>query len=83
MAKRAELMAVWSKRHNDMVIYQDDPANGVLLSKVLTFGVGFPVQKEGEKQPTGPEMWRRFRAELESRGFDPDTFTVSVRRKKA
>jgi len=88
MSKRAELRMVWSKREQDYVYHFDRaPQDGHMMHNLLTFGAGFVVAKDGETARrgdiTGPEMVRRLRAELERRGYDPDTLTISVRRKRS
>jgi len=74
MSKRAELRMVWSKR------------DGHMLHNLLTYGAGFVVADRDELARrgaiTGTEMIRRLREELERRGYDPDTLTISVRRKR-
>lgn len=65
--------------------YDRQPGDGHLLHSLLTHGMGFCVVRDGESlthPPTGAEALRRFRELLESRGYDPDTLTVSVRRKR-
>lgn len=89
MNKKAELRAEWSKREQDIVYHYDKQrADGHMLHSLLTHGMGFVGLRPGEPTSlhttmSSAEALRRFRATLEARGYDPDTFRISVRRKRA
>jgi hypothetical protein len=88
MAKRAELRAVYSKRDRDIVYHFDKrPQDGHFIASLLTEGARATVMEPEEHQRgvylSWSETLRRLRATLEVRGYDPDTLTISVRRKKA
>lgn len=77
MTKRAELRAVWSKRERDFMFHFDrQPADGHFLHSFMRAG-----QMDVTDASSGEAM-AAFRAALERRGFDPDTFRISVRRKR-
>jgi hypothetical protein len=87
MAKRAELRAVYSKRERDMVYHWDRRSqDGCFLSTLLTEGARSSVLTPEELSRgvylSWDETLRRLRATLEARGYDPDTLTISVRRKR-
>lgn len=76
MTKRAELRAVWSKRERDFMFHHDKQrADGHFLHSFMRAG-------RMAVTPGASESTDAFRAELERRGFDPDTFQISVRRKR-
>lgn len=89
MTKRAELRAEWSKRECDIVYHYDRrPEDGNMLHSLLNYGMAFVGLQPGEPTSlhttmSSAEALRRFRATLEARGYDPDTFRISVRRKRA
>ena len=88
MAKRAELRAVYSKRERDIVYHWDKrPQDGRLIASLLTEGARATVLEPEEHQRGVYLSWnetlRRLRATLEARGYDPDTLTISVRRRRA
>ncbi len=75
----------WSKRERDLVTSWDRNAmDGHFLNALLNLGADRLMREDGDGvglQPIGQSV-ARLRAELERRGFDPDTFTISVRRKR-
>ena len=76
MSKRAELRVLWSKREGDFMFHHDrSRADGHFLHSFMRAG------RMGVL-PGGSESTAAFRAELEKRGFDPNTFQISVRRKR-
>jgi hypothetical protein len=77
MSKRAELRVVWSKRESNFLIHHDrHTADGHFMYSFLRAGVTDVIG-----DPFDVTM-AAFRAELEKRGFDPNTFQISVRRKR-
>lgn len=88
MSKKAELRAEWSKREQDIVYHYDKRSqDGHMLHSLLNYGMAFVGLQPGEptsraSMMSSAEALRRFRATLEARGYDPDTFRISVRRKR-
>jgi hypothetical protein len=83
LGKRAELRMVWSRREGDFVFHYDrSPQDGWLLHNLLTHGAMWVTRREGETGSADGEMVERLRAELERRGYDPNTLTISVRRRR-
>lgn len=79
MGRKPALLAWWSKRQRDLVYeWAGDSSDRWLLHNLLMYGMGFTVRKHGGDADVVPA----FRAELERRGYDPDSFRVSVRRKE-
>lgn len=87
MSKRAELRMTWSKREHDYVYRWDRSSHdGAMLHCIFDLGAAFFVRRDGERRdrlPSIGETVARLRAELDRRGFDPDTLTISVRRKRS
>lgn len=86
MSKRPELRAVWSKRERDIVYHFDKrPQDGHWIASLLTEGARETVKRPGEESVflSWNETLRRLRETLETRGYDPDTLVISVRRKRS
>lgn len=83
MGKRAELRAVWSKREQDIVYHFDKrPEDGHFLASLMTEGARRTVSENESEYVSWTETLKRLRATLVARGYDPDTLTISVRRKR-
>lgn len=86
MTKRAPLRMQWSKREQDYESHWDrSRSDGHLLYGLFLYGVGWPTREEehvsnGVDLRSYEQQRDAFRAELRRRGFDPDTFTISVKR---
>jgi len=79
MSKRAELRVVWSKQSSDFKIHHDrQVADGHFMYSFLCAGAEGVTRSSDSVE----KVMSTFRKELERRGFDPNTFQISVRRKK-
>ena len=87
MGKRAPLRMTWSKREQDFVLHYDkSSADGSLIHNLFTMGAPAAMKEPGETYPRllgCQEINRRLRETLRNRGFDPDTFQISVKRLKS
>ena len=88
MGKRAPLRMQWSKREQDYEQHWDrSKQDGHFLFGLFLHGVGW-LTKDDEHCYNGVDLRSysqkrdAFRAELRRRRFDPDTFTICVKRIK-
>ena len=80
------IASYWSKRERDFETWHDrQPADGHWMNQVVMEGMRSVVVTEEERKLgirlDALETGRRFRAQCVARGFDPDTFRVSLKRK--
>lgn len=82
---REGIATYWSRRERDFETWHDrQPGDGHWLNWLVMEGMRAVVTTDEERglYLSAPETVRRFRAQCEARGFDPDTFRVSLRRKR-
>ena len=80
-SRRPDLRCVWSKRERDFVYHYDRKPNSHWLHCLLHGAMHQGIPPEERASLFGSTNVAMFRRELERRGYDPDTFTISVRRK--
>jgi len=90
MSKKAPLSCTWSKKEKDLSYHYDrQKADGAFLHCLMTYGLEglYRTQKEAYYKTRNFydkdfDPVAAFRKDLEDRGFDPDTFKITVQRKK-
>lgn len=84
MGKRAPLRMQWSKRERDYeYVWDRHAADGHWLAYLVNYGARAAVKQDDDPALlSAPEVVRRLRAELDARGFDPDTLVIRVMRKR-
>lgn len=76
--EKVAVRLLWDKRKRDWVyVYDRRPMDGHWMHCAINFLAAAMGDKK--REPFQQSTLDAFRAEMEARGFDPDTLTISVR----